>query len=524
MKPALALLALLPLAASLAAAAASAQAPLYIDLSPGSSATDVTVAGNDVIVVGTNASGVFRWTLSSALEAPLGGIGSSSSPQVSTDGARVSATLYVNNFDTAAVWTGNQWVLSPSMGVTCGSTDTVASGISGDGLTVAGLGYMGLSACSGPHAFAWHWPSTLQDLGGFYSDPASFAYATNDNGTICVGFKDLLNGTRQGARWVNGAYSALNWLDTTTFIQYRLGSAQAVNGAGTVAVGGTIYGAPASAAHAAWRWDASTGNGTPLQNLAGAGTSAQALDLSDDGTVIVGHTGGNFLGTGSLIWLNNAPQSLYTYLAGLGTQGIAGYTDLGFVFACSRDGNVMCGRGTGLVGGGQPAGGWVVIFPGALQIGTSYCSGDGTATPCPCGNVGGAGRGCGNSIDPTGARLTATGAASLAADSVVLRGSGMPNSSALYFQGTGQQSGGAGSVFGDGLRCAAGIVIRLGTKANVSGASQYPAAGDASVSVRGLVASPGTRDYQVWYRNADPAFCTASTFNLSNGLELAWAP
>jgi hypothetical protein len=71
------------------------------------------------------------------------------------------------------------------------------------------------------------------------------------------------------------------------------------------------------------------------------------------------------------------------------------------------------------------------------------------------------------------------------------------------------------------LRCAGGTIIRLGTKANTGGASQYPVGGDASVSVRGQVVAPGTRTYQVWYRNA-AAFCSASTFNLTNGLEIAW--
>jgi hypothetical protein len=99
----------------------------------------------------------------------------------------------------------------------------------------------------------------------------------------------------------------------------------------------------------------------------------------------------------------------------------------------------------------------------------------------------------------------------------------MPNSSALYFQGTTQQSGGLGVVFGDGLRCAGGAVIRLKTLSNSGGASQYPGLGDLSVSVRGAVTAPGNRTYQVWYRNA-AAFCTVSTFNLSNGLQLTWQP
>jgi hypothetical protein len=66
-------------------------------------------------------------------------------------------------------------------------------------------------------------------------------------------------------------------------------------------------------------------------------------------------------------------------------------------------------------------------------------------------------------------------------------------------------------------------VIRLGTKTNVGGASQYPSAGDPSVSVQGAVTTTGERFYQVWYRNA-ASFCTASTFNLTNGWRVLWGP
>lgn len=154
--------------------------------------------------------------------------------------------------------------------------------------------------------------------------------------------------------------------------------------------------------------------------------------------------------------------------------------------------------------------------------GTSFCFGDGTGALCPCGNNGLSGRGCANSVEPNGALLVASGVPSLSGDTVLLSGAGMPNSTVLYFQGTSQQNAGAGIAFGDGKRCAGGTVIRLGTKVNASGASSYPGAGDPSVSVRGLVTTPGTRTYQAWYRNA-AAFCTVSTFNLSNGIEFAWA-
>jgi hypothetical protein len=99
----------------------------------------------------------------------------------------------------------------------------------------------------------------------------------------------------------------------------------------------------------------------------------------------------------------------------------------------------------------------------------------------------------------------------------------MPNATCLYFQGTIQTNGGLGAVFGDGLRCASGTIIRLGTKLNASGASHYPEPGDQSVSARGLVTTPGARTYQVWYRNSAD-FCTPSTFNLSNGVQIDWQP
>jgi len=57
--------------------------------------------------------------------------------------------------------------------------------------------------------------------------------------------------------------------------------------------------------------------------------------------------------------------------------------------------------------------------------------------------------------------------------------------------------------------------------AHVGGGSQFPAAGDPSVSVRGQIGTPGTRTYQVWYRNA-AGFCTNETFNLTNGVLVTW--
>ncbi|MBI5362504.1 MAG: hypothetical protein HZA53_04940 [Planctomycetes bacterium] len=164
----------------------------------------------------------------------------------------------------------------------------------------------------------------------------------------------------------------------------------------------------------------------------------------------------------------------------------------------------------------------------SMPTGTSFCSGDGTLpTPCPCGNSGAAGQGCANSVNPDGALLVATGwtgaDALTGTDMITLHGSGMPAvATAIYLKSDGVIAG--GSTFGDGVLCLTGSLIRLRTKINVGGRSQFPEAGDPSVSVRGAT-PPGSGligRYQVYYRNAAGTFCPPATFNISNAIELEW--
>src|SRR6185503_2713791 len=105
---------------------------------------------------------------------------------------------------------------------------------------------------------------------------------------------------------------------------------------------------------------------------------------------------------------------------------------------------------------------------------TPFCSGDGTATACPCGNAGAPGYGCGNSINTTGAVLWAHGSASIGSDSLVLESSGTADTAQLFFQGTTQFAGGAGAVFGDGLRCVGGSITRLRTVQASGGQAHVP--------------------------------------------------
>jgi hypothetical protein len=153
-----------------------------------------------------------------------------------------------------------------------------------------------------------------------------------------------------------------------------------------------------------------------------------------------------------------------------------------------------------------------------------FCLGDGLdtshTTACPCGNVGAAGNGCANSVNPAGANLATSGAT--ATDDVVLLGSGMPASvSCIYLQGDGLDD----AVFGDGVRCTGGTLLRLRTKTNVGGASSFPDSVETvTLSQRGgvTIGSGATRYYQTYYRNSAAMFCPPETFNVTNGQVVVW--
>lgn len=155
----------------------------------------------------------------------------------------------------------------------------------------------------------------------------------------------------------------------------------------------------------------------------------------------------------------------------------------------------------------------------------AYCAGDGSGSACPCGNFSAPSpaAGCVNSSG-FGARLGFSGTARVSADSFALVSTSLPiGSVALLFQGTGQDSGGAGSVFGDGLRCVNGTITRLAVRNAGPGVVTYPVLGDPSISAQSAIPANALRYYQVWYRDAVP-FCMASTFNLTQGLRVTWQP
>jgi Tol biopolymer transport system component len=150
---------------------------------------------------------------------------------------------------------------------------------------------------------------------------------------------------------------------------------------------------------------------------------------------------------------------------------------------------------------------------------------------CPCSNPPGApGRGCDNSAATGGASLSAQGTAHLSIDTLVFRTSGEPATAlSILLQGDALVPG--GTVFGQGVRCAGGTLLRLYTKSATAGGVVAPEPGDPSVSARSAalgdaIAAGESRFYLVYYR--DPIVLggcpAASTFNATPTGEVRWLP
>ncbi len=156
----------------------------------------------------------------------------------------------------------------------------------------------------------------------------------------------------------------------------------------------------------------------------------------------------------------------------------------------------------------------------------SYCSGDGldpqVTTGCPCGNTGASGNGCASSFNPAGAHITTSGA--VATDDVVLLGSGMQATGiCIFLKGTAIDP--FGFVFGDGITCTGGSLLRLRAVALSGGGAGFPLPPETiTLSARGStpVGSGITASYTVFYRNAAAGFCPPLTFNVANSVRILW--
>jgi len=275
-------------------------------------------------------------------------------------------------------------------------------------------------------------------------------------------------------------------------------------------------------------WNGSTWSGLPSQ-LGGSPSppTVYALESFDDGSGPALYAAGAFSSAGGISTANIARWSGSSWSAlgsGLDSEvrALCSYDD-----GSSSRADLYAGGNFRFAGGRDAARVACWFDRCSTHVGAETCFGDGSlATACPCANFGATGRGCANSVNAQGARLEAFG--ETFPDTVTLHASGMlvnPNISCIFLQGVTALS--TGVVFGDGVRCAGGALTRLAAKGSPGGSSDYPQAGDATLSVRGGVV-PGsgqTRIYQAYYRDPNPGFCAnppGNTWNVTSGVLVTW--
>ena len=155
------------------------------------------------------------------------------------------------------------------------------------------------------------------------------ANAVNADGSVIVGWQDQPTGERTAAKWVNGVEEVI-----LTGSGSFNGEAMAVSADGNSIVGGN-YG---YLNQQAWIWQPDTGV-QPIGPIARA--SLTALDVSDDGNIVVGFTSNNR----AFIWQKGRrARNLITFLRSHGAVVPDGW-QLIAASLISADGNIIYGWG-----------------------------------------------------------------------------------------------------------------------------------------------------------------------------------
>ncbi|HEV8112104.1 MAG TPA: hypothetical protein VGR31_04960 [Planctomycetota bacterium] len=485
----------------------------------GISADGSIVVGQAVSTTGFQA---FRWDGANGIVglgafSNPGGLPSSGARACSADGSVIvgSSSLpdSLNEDGSPFRWTAQTGLVW--LGSLGGSSGGVARGVSSDGSVVVGYGS---NANFDPEAFRWTSAGIvgLGDLpGGPFNSQAS---AVSGDGSRAIGLASSGFVYDGSFKWTTAnGLSQLMPADFRTIGMSRDGVYAAGNRAGRAA-----------------RVHIDTGAVLMLPHVAIGGLFTDtdtAWAANTDGSVVVGmenlSQGNGFMGRAFLWDQQHGTRILRDVLIndfGLGAQ-LAGW-ELNCATCVSDDGLTLAGYG--MAPSGEQAA-WRATLP-APGPGVPICFGDGSGAACPCGNSGLAEHGCENSASTGGARLDSFGAASLANDTLVLTASGeLPSALTIVLQGTVQISP---AIFGDGLRCAGGLLKRLYVKSAVGGVVSAPQAGDASVSARSaalgdVIHAGDMRVDQTYYRDPNPTFCPAppgNSWNASSAVRITWSP
>jgi uncharacterized membrane protein len=260
---------------------ASAQGT-FDNLGPGLTASGASANGD--LVVGTTPSEYFYWTEETGVVLVGGtsaGNGVGGQAKVSDDGTRMVGTVLSGSsglyeMGICLLDSGAEWVPLGGIGSSSGGEASSGWGISGDGSTAVGLGWI---SAGGAHAIRSADLAAPTDLGSTVKGRSSRANGCDGDGSVVVGWQDSTSGFRQGAVWNEG----LQTLMTLASSGSALGEAAACSADGSWVVGSGV----STNGWNAWRWSSETG-GVNIGTPPSFGWRGASVDISADGSTIVG--------------------------------------------------------------------------------------------------------------------------------------------------------------------------------------------------------------------------------------------
>jgi len=333
-------------------------------------------SGANPIVTGTTPALYFKWSIDGGVTA-IGGDGLAGG-QASIDhaGTVIAGTIFnselgQNEFATYDIDAGT-WTSLGSLGFSCDASASSGWGISGDGSTVVGLGW--IAGCGARAIYSVDGAPAV-DLGTSVPNRSTRANATNFDGSVIVGWQDGETGFRQGAFWDETGAQALLF-----FGGEPVGEASDVSGDGTIIVGGGGFATDGQA----YRWSAGDGV-EPLGSIFDPSWSGAATSITDDGSTIIGFYrpfGPAALGEG-FVWTEaDGMQNLTAWVTGRGVELPAG-TVLSLPLGISPDGTSIVGVGRV----GASIIGFVVILPETEKPCVGDLNGDGAIDGADLGTL-----------------------------------------------------------------------------------------------------------------------------------------
>ncbi|EJL73591.1 Por secretion system C-terminal sorting domain containing protein [Chryseobacterium populi] len=297
------------------------------------------VSDNGIVSMHTSGGGIFKWDAVNGIVqigALTNGYPAAGRTLVSNDGTKIasSTTNTTTNFNEISTYdvATSAWTTQGGL-VPTGWDGSVSStwGMTPNGNTVVGLGWL---TAANAHAVKWDAQNGVVDLGSSIQGRSSRANAVNTDGTVIVGWQDQSDGTRSGAKWVNGTESFIT--DSNGNI---VGEAGAVSADGNTIIGSSMPNP--------YVWKNTTGLTYITHPNSSAFFRGGATGVSADGGTVIGYfrpfPGPPMTGEGFIWTAAGGRVNLNDYATGLGinTQGVT----MSLPLAISQDGKKMAGIG-----------------------------------------------------------------------------------------------------------------------------------------------------------------------------------